>query len=149
MSRFNLLLVGTSASVRPEILKVLPRGLKGAFIFEAPGMDEAHGLLRKLHVDCMLVDLDALKTDFLAISKDYPNLLIVGVSSNPRAIDIPMNVYQHRMFARTELYTDLAAEFKSLVKGVKMPEDAARKAKLIRPAASADFEDFSVLLKAK
>ena len=147
MSRFNILLVGTPTAVRPEILKILPRGLKGAFIFESPVMEEAQSLLRKLHVDLMLVDLDALKTDFLAISKIYPNLLIVGVSSTPRAIDIPMNVYQHRMFARQELYPSLAAEFKSILKGDKMPEDAARKAKAHRPAASADFEDFSVLLK--
>jgi hypothetical protein len=147
MSRFNILLVGTPASVRPEVLKVLPRSLKGAFAFEVPTMDEANSLLRKLHVDLMLVDLDALKTDFLAISKVYPNLLIVGTSSNPRAIDIPMNVYQHRMFARQELYTALAGEFKAILKGDKMPEEAARKAKINRPAASTDFEDFSVLLK--
>lgn len=147
MSRFNVLLVATPASVRPEVLGALPRGLKGAFVFESPGMEEALTLLRKLHVDMLIIDLDVLKPDFLTISKAYSNLLIIGVSSVPRTIDIPMNVFQHRIFARQEFGTSLAAEFKSILKGDKMPEDAARKAKVQRPAGSADFEDFSVLLK--
>jgi hypothetical protein len=148
MSRFNVLLVAAPASVRTEVLGALPRGLKGAFVFESPGMEEALSLLRKLHVDMLVIDLDVVKPDFLTISKAYSNLLIVGVSSAPRTIDIPMNVFQHRIFARQELSASMAAEFKSILKGDKMPEDAARKAKQPRPAASADFEDFSVLVKA-
>lgn len=146
MSRFNVLLVGTQSAMRAEVLKTLSKVFRSNFVFEASEMSEAESLLRKLHVDMVLVDLDQLRADFLALSKVFPQPVLVGVSSNPRAVDIPMNVYQHRMLNRRDLQASLLAEFKSLRKGGHVTEEGSRKAKLPSPAGSSDFLDFTPLV---
>lgn len=142
-----MLLVGSEASIRPGIVKSLGKVFPSNFVFEVKSLDEATDLLKKLHIDVLMIDLDKEKMDFQAMDKRFPNTMFVGLSHNPRLIDVPMNAFKHRMFSKNDLLPTFQAELRSLKRGAGLPEDRARKEKIAEPADSDEFLDFRILVE--
>lgn len=137
--RFNLLLVTSDSRVNDLVLKSISRVFRDNFIFEVASLLEAEKLLAKLHIDLLIMDLDAESADLIRLNEKFPNLMIMGVSSY-QSMSSRLDPQRHRLLRKQDLATELADELKGLRK-----ERTEKKAAPAKVAAPAEFADFSSL----
>ena len=146
MKRFNLLLVNEEAGLSHAALKAVSKTYRSNFVFEVANMDEAKKMLGKLHIDCLIVDLDNHKVNLNKISIAYQNLMVFGVSKSPGRVNTAFNPEIHRIFSKDDFSASLSAEFKGIRKSGNLPQRKPIVASTESPASAADFRDFSKLV---
>lgn len=148
MKRFNLLLVNQETGLGHAALKALSKTYRSNFIFEVASMEEAEKMLGKLHIDCMIVDLDKYDADFIQLSKANQSLMVFGVSKSPNRVNTAFDPDIHRIFSKDDFSAALQAEFKLIRKSGNLPQRKQQAAVRENPASAADFRDFSKLVGA-
>ena len=148
MKRFNLLLVNQDAGLGHAALSVLSKIYRSNFVFELNNVVEAEKMLGKLHIDCLVVNLDDFKLDFIQLSKQFPSMLIVGVSKSPKDLSIAFDPDKHVIFSKAEFSAGLQSELKALRKPSAQAKQIRRQFSAPAPASADDFRDFSKLVAA-
>lgn len=146
MKRFNLLLVNKVTGLCQETLKALSKVYRSNFVFEVETMTEAEKMLKKLHLDCIVIDLDEFQADFMRLSKENPNLLIFGICKQPNKLEMPIFHERNKIFAKSEFIAALQIELKQLRKSNGLPQKKVIQSNLAAPANASDFQDFSKLI---
>jgi hypothetical protein len=149
MKRFNLLLVTQEQGLREIALKSLSRVYKSNFVFEVASLQEAHGMLAKLHIDILVVDLDREAVNMVKLSDRLPHLQVVGLSANPSRVQVQFDPVRHQILEKRDFSAALTAELKGMRKGspAATPEPITRRVHQ-PPAQGADFRDFFKLAEA-
>ena len=148
MKRFNLLLVTTDANLRPIALKSLSKVFSSNFIFELGSLAEAEGILAKLHVDVLMLDLDTVTFDLVEISKRWPTVKVMGLAAHPHANKSNLSPLIHRVFEKRDFATAFAAELKMQRKELDSPVRRPANVRKQAPADPTEFVDFHSLTKA-
>ena len=148
MKRFNLLLVTKDAALRPAVLKVLSKVFKSNFVFELPSLEEAMHVLKKLHIDILMVDFDIVNADLVELNGCYPSMRIMGIASSPNQVKANIDMLRHRIFEKRDFALAFAAELKTQRKDFETPSATQGRRKGQEPAASTDFIDFHHLIQA-
>lgn len=146
MKRFNLLLVNQEAGLGHLALKALSKVYRSNFIFEVASMEEAEKMLGKLHIDCLVIDLDQHDADFIQLSKRFNSLTVFGISKAPNLVDAAFDPEIHRVFSKADFAASLQAELKAIRKSGNLPRQKSAAAVVESAASPADFRDFSKLV---
>lgn len=117
MRRFNLLLVGDCAETSTRVLRGISKVWKQNFLFESENLDEAQTLLRKLHVDLIMVDLDHLNVDLAQVASQFRDVRIVGTYSAKTRLTTAIHSEHRPVFLKENLTVDFLNYLKDLKKG--------------------------------
>jgi hypothetical protein len=149
MKRFNLLLVTKESGLREMALKSLSKVFKSNFVFEVPTLEDASTMISKLHLDVLVIDLDADKVDLVALSGRLPHLLIFGLSANPSRVTATIDPMRHQVFEKRDFAGSLLAELKGMKKGQTAAATPIPRKQSQTPANPSDFTDFAKLIGQK
>lgn len=142
MRRFNLLLLNENPAVARRVLKSVSRVFRQNFVFEVLSLKEAHGILGKLNIDLMVIDLDLVPANLVSLTAKYPDLIVVGLSEQPAKVNVRFDPEQHIILDKGDFAGALAMELKSVRRELQTPKRVSRRKKPQPPAVANDFKDF-------
>ncbi len=119
MKRFNLLIVNSNSKASDSMRKTAMKGLKRTFAFQVDNMEEAEGLLTRLNIDMLLVDLDQCTVNFHELYRDFPQLVVIGACKQLASQSVPANPETQKILLKSELPKALKDELKELQKNRK------------------------------
>lgn len=135
----NLLLVHQSGpAFREQYSKLLTKVFRQGLVLEVQDLGELDGMLSRLSIDCLLINLDDHAIDLAQLSSKYPQITLFGLSKRVQS-------KQGRTFPTFGFEQDFLLELKEMKK-------AAGKTKSKESMASsfaANFKDFGRLLALK
>ena len=114
--RINLLLVHNRAEKLSPLSKLKGKFRKNSYLLETSDTEEARGLLDRLHIDLLIVDLDSHSISFTECRHLFPKLTVLGATWSQRRQSFLSEFNENKVILKTELEKALLSEIRSIRK---------------------------------